>query len=63
MFTKVMGYIDSGKKEGARCIAGGERHGNKGFYIKPTVFADVKEDMKICREEVKFSIFLSKQYN
>lgn len=52
MFNKVMGYIDAGKKGGARCIAGGERQGNVGFFIKPTVFADVKDDMKIAREEI-----------
>ncbi|XP_046962460.1 aldehyde dehydrogenase X, mitochondrial-like [Vanessa cardui] len=52
MFTKVMGYIQAGKKEGARCIAGGDRHGKIGFFIQPTVFADVKDDMTIAREEI-----------
>lgn len=52
MFTKVMGYIEAGKKGGARCVAGGERQGNVGFFVKPTVFADVKDDMKIAREEI-----------
>lgn len=59
MFDKVLGYIAAGKKAGARCIAGGERYGTKGFYIKPTVFADVKDDMKISKEEVSeyFNVF------
>lgn len=52
MFNKVMGYIEAGKKSGARCLVGGERMGSKGFFIQPTVFADVKDDMKIAREEV-----------
>ncbi|MDK0628335.1 aldehyde dehydrogenase family protein [Clostridium perfringens] len=52
MFDKVMGYIDAGKKGGARCIAGGERQGKVGFFVQPTVFADVKDDMKISREEI-----------
>lgn len=52
MFNKVMGYIEVGKESGARCIAGGKRQGNVGFFIEPTVFADVKDDMKIAREEV-----------
>ncbi|KPJ11229.1 Aldehyde dehydrogenase X, mitochondrial [Papilio machaon] len=52
MFNKVMGYIEVGKKSGARCIAGGNRQGNVGFFIEPTVFADVKDDMKIAREEI-----------
>jgi len=51
-FTKVLGYIESGKKEGARLITGGKRVGNKGFFIEPTVFADVKDDMKIAKEEI-----------
>ncbi|XP_049868381.1 aldehyde dehydrogenase X, mitochondrial-like isoform X2 [Pectinophora gossypiella] len=52
MFKKVLGYIEAGKQGGARCVAGGDRHGNKGYFIKPTVFADVKDDMKIAREEI-----------
>ncbi|XP_063360809.1 aldehyde dehydrogenase X, mitochondrial-like [Cydia amplana] len=51
MFNKVMGYIEVGKKS-ARCVAGGNRHGNKGFFIEPTVFADVTDDMKISNEEI-----------
>ncbi len=51
-FDKVLGYIESGKKQGARCVAGGERFGSKGYFIKPTVFADVKDDMKIATEEI-----------
>ena len=47
-----MSYIDSGKKAGARVHVGGERHGDKGFFIKPTVFTDVTPDMKIVREEI-----------
>lgn len=53
MFTKVMGYIEAGKKDGAKCITGGARQGSVGFFVQPTVFADVKDDMKIAREEVK----------
>ena len=51
-FDKILGYIDSGKTQGARCVAGGERFGNKGYFIKPTVFADVKDDMVIATEEI-----------
>ncbi len=51
-FDKVLGYIESGKRQGARCITGGERFGGKGYFIKPTVFADVKDEMKIAREEI-----------
>ncbi|GMM36319.1 hypothetical protein DASC09_036440, partial [Saccharomycopsis crataegensis] len=49
---KILGYIDIGKKEGATVITGGERVGNKGYFIKPTVFGDVTENMQIVREEI-----------
>ncbi len=51
-FNKVMSYIDAGKKEGAKLLVGGNRIGDRGFFIEPTVFADVKDDMKIAREEI-----------
>jgi aldehyde dehydrogenase (NAD+) len=51
-FDRVMGYIAKGKAQGAKCVAGGERFGDKGYFIKPTVFADVKDDMAIAREEI-----------
>jgi aldehyde dehydrogenase (NAD+) len=49
---RVMGYINSGKAEGARVHVGGERHGQQGYFIKPTIFLDAKPDMKIMREEI-----------
>jgi aldehyde dehydrogenase (NAD+) len=51
-FNKVMSYIDSGKTEKANLAAGGNRVGDKGYFIEPTVFTDVKDDMKIAREEI-----------
>jgi aldehyde dehydrogenase (NAD+) len=51
----VLGYIEVGKKEGAKLIAGGNRvsvDGSKGFFIEPTIFGDVKNDMKIAQEEI-----------
>ncbi|KAE8990637.1 Aldehyde dehydrogenase [Phytophthora rubi] len=51
-FNKIMGYIESGKKDGARLVCGGKRWGDKGFFIEPTIFADVNEDMAIAREEI-----------
>jgi aldehyde dehydrogenase (NAD+) len=51
-FDKVMGYIESGRAEGANLVCGGERVGNRGYFIQPTVFADVQDDMKIAREEI-----------
>jgi len=51
-FDRVMGFIDSGKKDGAKVLIGGERHGTEGYFIKPTIFADVKPEMQIVREEI-----------
>lgn len=45
-------YIDAGKQSGAKVVTGGERKGNKGFFIEPTIFSDVTEDMKIMQEEI-----------
>jgi aldehyde dehydrogenase (NAD+) len=51
-YDTVMSYIEKGKKEGARCVTGGTRLGEKGFFIKPTIFAEVTDDMSIAREEI-----------
>jgi len=51
-FSKVMSYIESGRSEGANLLCGGERAGDKGYFVKPTVFADVKDNMKIAQEEI-----------
>jgi aldehyde dehydrogenase (NAD+) len=51
----VLGYIESGKKEGATLVAGGARADigtGKGYFVEPTVFADVRPDMTIAREEI-----------
>ena len=47
-----MRYIDLGNKEGAKCVAGGKRHGTKGYFIEPTVFTEVQDTMTISREEM-----------
>jgi hypothetical protein len=47
-----LNYIDIGKKEGAKLVTGGKRVGNKGWFIEPTVFSDVNDDMTIAKEEI-----------
>ncbi|WP_415950064.1 aldehyde dehydrogenase family protein [Streptomyces sp. KLOTTS4A1] len=50
---RVESYIELGKKEGARLVAGGERPAtDRGFYVAPTLFADCGNDMRIVREEI-----------
>jgi aldehyde dehydrogenase (NAD+) len=51
-FDKVMSYIESGKQQGAKLVAGGERVGDRGYFIQPTIFADVQDNMKIAEEEI-----------
>jgi len=51
-FNKILSYIDKGKSEGAQCLTGGRRFGNTGFFVEPTVFANVTDDMSIARDEI-----------
>jgi acyl-CoA reductase-like NAD-dependent aldehyde dehydrogenase len=49
---RVLSYIESGKKEGAQLLAGGAAVPGLGYFVQPTVFGGVKDDMKIAREEI-----------
>jgi aldehyde dehydrogenase (NAD+) len=51
-YDKVMGYIRSGRDTGATLLTGGHRWGDRGYFIEPTVFDDVRDEMKIAREEI-----------
>ncbi|MGC1361692.1 MAG: aldehyde dehydrogenase family protein [Silvibacterium sp.] len=51
-FDRVTRYIESGLSEGATLACGGKRVGDRGYFIEPTVFADVQDDMAIAREEI-----------
>lgn len=48
----ILGYIDHGKKEGAQLVTGGSRLGDKGYFVKPTIFSNVHNNMKIAKEEI-----------
>ena len=48
----ALGYVEKGQAEGARLVYGGTRIDRDGFYMRPTVFADVTDDMVIAREEI-----------
>src|SRR5438477_5341782 len=49
---RIMGYIDAGKTEGAKLLTGGKRVGDRGYFIEPTVFDDVTDNMRIARDEI-----------
>lgn len=49
---RVCGYLEAGKKEGARAVAGGKAREGAGYFVEPTVFVDTKPNMKIVKEEI-----------
>jgi len=51
-YKKILELIESGKKEGAKLMTGGAKMDGKGYFIQPTVFADVTDNMRIAREEI-----------
>jgi aldehyde dehydrogenase (NAD+) len=51
-FDKILHYVDLGKKEGAQCVTGGKRHGDRGYFIEPTLFTEVKDTMSIATDEI-----------
>lgn len=51
-FHNVLNYVEAGKQEGAKLMCGGERVGDRGYFVAPTVFADVQDEMKIAQEEI-----------
>src|SRR3954471_17144852 len=62
----VLGYIDSGKREGATLVAGGGRADigtGKGYFVEPTVFADVRPEMTIAREEIFGPVLASIEFS
>ena len=51
-FDRILRYIDRGRAQGAACVAGGRRVGDRGYFVEPTVFTDVTDEMDIAREEI-----------
>ncbi|PFH45371.1 hypothetical protein AMATHDRAFT_9388 [Amanita thiersii Skay4041] len=51
-YDRIMGYIDSGKQDGATVHLGGDRVGTEGYFISPTIFTNATPEMKIVKEEI-----------
>ncbi|KOB67933.1 Mitochondrial aldehyde dehydrogenase [Operophtera brumata] len=49
---KILGLINRGKEQGAKLVAGGGRHGDTGYFVQPTVFSDVHDNMDIAKQEL-----------
>jgi phenylacetaldehyde dehydrogenase len=60
---RVLGYIESGKAEGASVVAGGEAPAHSGFYVKPTVLADVKRSMRVVQEEIFGPVLVAQRFD
>jgi len=62
-YERVMSYIESGREEGAEAVAGGNGDGNgSGYFINPTLFTNVSDDMKIAREEIFGPVLVALPY-
>src|SRR5579862_7206570 len=59
---RVLGYIESGRNEGATMVAGGETPASPGYYVKPTVLANVRPDMKVVREEIFGPVLVAQRF-
>lgn len=62
-YDRVMGYIESGRAEGADVVAGGERSGDRGYFIKPTILGNTNRDMKVVREEIFGPVVCVQRYH
>src|SRR6201991_4951260 len=51
-FDKVLGYLDSGRSQGAEAVIGGGREGDRGYFVQPTILTNTNPDMKVVREEI-----------
>ncbi|WJX48328.1 Aldehyde dehydrogenase 2 member C4 [Trifolium repens] len=61
-FEKVLSYIEHGKREGATLLTGGKTIGNKGYYIEPTIFSNIKDDMLIAQDEIFGPVLALKKF-
>ncbi|WVZ22354.1 hypothetical protein V8G54_000898 [Vigna mungo] len=61
-FEKILSYIEHGKREGATLLTGGKTLGNKGYFIEPTIFSDIKDDMLIAQDEIFGPVMALKKF-
>src|SRR5690606_37144731 len=59
---RVLGYIESGRAEGASVIVGGDAPSHPGYYVKPTVLADVKRSMRVVQEEIFGPVLVAQRF-
>jgi phenylacetaldehyde dehydrogenase len=60
---RVLGYIESGRKQGASITAGGEAPSHPGYFVKPTVLVNVNPDMRVVREEIFGPVLVAQRFD
>jgi aldehyde dehydrogenase (NAD+) len=60
---RVLGYIESGKAEGAELVTGGKKHGEDGWFVEPTLFSATRDDLTIAREEIFGPVLVALPYD
>jgi phenylacetaldehyde dehydrogenase len=60
---RVLGYIESGRKQGASVATGGEAPSHPGYFVKPTVLVNVREDMRVVREEIFGPVLVAQRFD
>lgn len=60
---KVLGYLEKGRQAGASVVTGGSRVGDRGFFLEPTIFADISQDMAISREEIFGPVLVATRFD
>src|SRR6204780_1704171 len=60
---RVLGFIESGRKQGATVVAGGEAPSHPGYYVRPTVLVNVRPDMRLVREEIFAPVLVAQRFD
>ena len=60
---RVLGYIESGRKQGAAVVAGGEAPSHPGYYVQPTVLVNVRPEMRVVREEIFGPVLVAQRFD
>ena len=61
--ARVTGYIESGRQEGANFVCGGSRHGDQGYFVKPTIITNTRPEMKVVREEIFGPVIVAEPFD
>jgi phenylacetaldehyde dehydrogenase len=60
---RVLSYIESGRKEGASVVAGGDAPSNAGYYVRPTVLATTRNDIRVVQEEIFGPVLVAQRFD